>query len=80
MQKVVSAADANRKFSEILRSVRKGHSYLVTSRGHPVARIVPTEEDAARENRARNALFKRLSKQEVTNIGRWRREDLYDRS
>ncbi|HET9743502.1 MAG TPA: type II toxin-antitoxin system prevent-host-death family antitoxin [Terriglobales bacterium] len=80
MQKVVSSADANRKFSEILRSVRKGHSYVVTSHGHPVARIVPAEESAATENNARNALFRRLKKQRVTNLGGWTREELYERS
>jgi prevent-host-death family protein len=31
MEKTVSAADANRKFSELLRGVRKGLSYVVTS-------------------------------------------------
>ena len=41
MEEVVSAADANRKFSLILRGVRDGHSYVVTSHGRPVARIIP---------------------------------------
>ena len=47
MEEAVSAADANRKFSLILRSVREGHSYVVTSHGRPVARIIPAER---REN------------------------------
>jgi len=43
MQKAVSAADANRKLSELLRTVRNGHSYVVTSHGKPVAKIMPIE-------------------------------------
>ena len=33
MERGVSAAEANRKFSKLLRTVREGHSYLVTSHG-----------------------------------------------
>jgi prevent-host-death family protein len=41
MDKAVSAAEAKRRFSRILREVRDGRSYVVTSHGRPVARIVP---------------------------------------
>jgi prevent-host-death family protein len=41
MEKPVSAADANRKFSKLLRAVREGQSYVVTSHGKAVAKIVP---------------------------------------
>jgi hypothetical protein len=30
MEKAISAADANRKFSQILREVKEGRSYVVT--------------------------------------------------
>lgn len=40
MEEAVSAADANRQFSLLLRRVREGHSYVVTSHGKPVARLV----------------------------------------
>ncbi|MBV9518068.1 MAG: type II toxin-antitoxin system prevent-host-death family antitoxin, partial [Hyphomicrobiales bacterium] len=33
MEKAVSAADANRRFSLLLRGVREGHSYVITSHG-----------------------------------------------
>ncbi|TIV74086.1 MAG: type II toxin-antitoxin system prevent-host-death family antitoxin, partial [Mesorhizobium sp.] len=36
MDEAVSAADANRRFSHILRAVREGQSYVVTSHGRPV--------------------------------------------
>lgn len=34
----ISSADANRQFSSVLRGVRDGTSYIVTSYGKPVAR------------------------------------------
>lgn len=78
MDEVVSAADANRKFSLILRSVREGHSYLVTSHGKPVARIVPAEQSESTATSARATLLARLEKQEVVNSGRWTRDELYE--
>ena len=45
MEKAVSAADANRRFSKLLRAVREGQSYVVTSHGEPVARITPIEKN-----------------------------------
>lgn len=79
MQKVVSAADANRKFSEVLREVRKGHSYVVTSHGREVARIVPVERSNEGGTRAKSALMKRLRAQKPIEIGPWTRDELYER-
>ena len=36
-----SAAEANRRFSQLLRAVREGDSYVVTAHGKPVAKIIP---------------------------------------
>lgn len=44
MDKAISAANANRNFSQLLQGIRKGHSYIVTSHGKPVAKIVPMTE------------------------------------
>jgi prevent-host-death family protein len=44
VEEAVSAADANRKFSVLLRKVREGRSYVVTSHGKPVARLVPADK------------------------------------
>lgn len=41
MDKAVSATDASRRFSELLRIVKKGQSVIVTSHGEPVAKIMP---------------------------------------
>ena len=78
MEKAVSAADANRNFSQLLREVRKGGSYVVTSHGKPVARIVPANGQQVMATSARRALFDRLRSQRVSDIGHWTREELYE--
>jgi prevent-host-death family protein len=78
MEKAISAADANRKFSQLLRDVREGQSYVVTSHGKAVARIAPFKEDRATAARARSSLFSRLRAERVVKIGRWKRDDLYE--
>jgi prevent-host-death family protein len=78
MEETVSAADANRKFSLILRGVRDGHSYVVTSHGRPVARIVPADKHQGVASGARAALLSRLSSQPVVRGRRWTRDELYE--
>ena len=78
MDETVSAADANRNFSSLLRGVREGRSYVVTSHGKPVARIVPVDKDAARAEAAWAKLLSRLKKQPALNVGPWTRDELYD--
>jgi prevent-host-death family protein len=78
MDKIVSAAEANRRFSQLLRSVREGDSYVVTAHGKPVARIVPPDRDDTMMERSRALLFARLRSQPALNAGRWTRDELYD--
>jgi len=78
MEETVSAADANRNFSLILRSVREGHSYVVTSHGRPVAHIVPAAKGDRGVSGARAALLSRLERQPVVSAGRWTRDELYE--
>ena len=78
MNKAVSAADANRRFSELLRTVKKGQSVIVTSHGKPVAKITPVAEDEREAEGARALLFARLRKERAVNAGRWTRDELYD--
>jgi prevent-host-death family protein len=74
----VSAADANRKFSELLRRVRQGRSFVVTSHGKPVAKLVPIDACDHTVQGARGVLLDRLRRETVTDIGRWTREELYE--
>lgn len=79
MDEAVSAADANRHFSQILRQVREGRSFTVTSHGTPVARIVPAQRGGALTAAAKEALMARLRAQPVQVVGhRWSRDALYD--
>lgn len=78
MDKIVSAAEANRRFSQVLRSVREGDSYIVTAHGRPVARIIPIRDDDGFRQEAWEALLARLRSQPVIDIGPWTREELYE--
>lgn len=79
MDQRISAAEANRKFSSLLREVRDGESFVVTSHGVEVARIVPVDRAEAARKAAFARLLSHLDAQEVTDIGRWKREDIYER-
>jgi prevent-host-death family protein len=81
MEKAISASDANRKFSQLLREVKEGRTYVVTSHGRPVARIAPIEskEGKVGDSPAWATLMRRLRRQRVVNIGPWTRDELYDR-
>ena len=78
MEKAISAADANRRFSQLLRDVKTGQSYLVTSHGRPVARIAPVGERSMAASSARSSLLKRLRSERVLTVGRWKRDELYE--
>lgn len=76
MDRAISASEANQQFSRVLREVEHGESYVVTSRGKPVARIVPIETDGRARQFA--AKVEAWSKEPIRYIGPWTREDLYD--
>jgi prevent-host-death family protein len=78
MGQAVSAADANRDFSKLLRAVRDGDSFVITSHGKPVAKIVPFAAHDRVANAARTGLLARLRAQRAVNIGRWTRDELYE--
>jgi prevent-host-death family protein len=79
MGTAVTAADANRDFSKLLRAVRDGDSFVITSHGKPVAKIVPFVTHDRVRDAAKAALLARLRSQRAVNIGRWTREELYER-
>jgi prevent-host-death family protein len=78
MEEAVSAADANRRFSLLLRGVREGRSYVVTSHGRPVARLIPAGRLDGVTTSAHSSLLSRLEKQPVIDAGRWTRDELYE--
>jgi len=78
MEEAVSAAEANRKFSLLLRRVREGHSYVVTSHGKPVARLIPVGKHDDVGTSARALLLSRLEGHPIVDAGRWTRDELYE--
>jgi prevent-host-death family protein len=78
MDKMVSAADANRNFSQLLHGVRRGRIYVVTNHGKPIAKLSPIEDAGDAGAGARGALLSRLRKQKTTRIGSWTRDELYE--
>ena len=79
MAKTVSAANANRHFSQLLRDVRDGRECVITSHGKPVARLVRLEAHRDVRAAARDVLFRRLRAQPASRrAGRWTREELYE--
>jgi prevent-host-death family protein len=75
MDRAISATEANQRFSELLRDVAAGHSFTVTSRGKPVARVLPLDRVDERRGVARLLQFVR--DQPLRRAGAWTRDDLY---
>ena len=78
MDKIISAAEANRRFSQLLRAVRDGDSYVVTAHGKPVAKIILIRSDDRVRAAAHVALLEHLRSQTPIDIGPWTREQLHD--
>ncbi len=76
--KTITAADANRRFSSLLREVSKGEEITILSRGTPVAKIIAVHSEALRKNAMKNVLISRLKAQDITGSRNWTRSELYD--
>jgi prevent-host-death family protein len=75
--KTVSAADANRHFSSVLRDVASGQVVTVLSRGKPVATIGPIRAKNDQRQAAKNGLLERLNRQPASGQRDWSRDELY---
>ncbi|HHW78028.1 MAG TPA: type II toxin-antitoxin system prevent-host-death family antitoxin [Xanthomonadaceae bacterium] len=73
----ISAAEANRHFSQVLRQVARGETLIVTSRGKPMATIAPITHQAGR-SLAKHQLLARLTNQPPTGERSWARIELYE--
>lgn len=80
--KHISASDANRSFSSLLREVASGNTVTIFSRRKPVATIAPVRRGAATtQHAARQRLIQRLRQQPAQTAAReWHRDDLYDKA
>lgn len=79
VMKTVTAAEANRQFSRVLRDIGQGETFTVLSRGRVVATIAPAKSADTRRNAAKSALLERLRKLEASGERNWTRDELYDR-
>lgn len=82
----VPAAEANRRFSKLLRAAREGARITITSHGEPVAELGPVGNGASagtieeqRRNAAHDALMAHLRSLTPMVVGPWTREELYER-
>lgn len=78
--KTVSAAEANRQFSSLMREAAEGDAVVVTSHGRPVVKIVPASEDERVEDRsaAMDRLVAHLRSLPRRPAVLWTREELYE--
>ena len=76
--KTISASEANRQFSKLLREVAEGEDVSIVSHGRTVAKIVSASDEAKNREMARSTLMARLSRQAATGQRGWTRADLYD--
>ena len=76
--RTVTAADANRQFSRVLREATQGEVFVVVSRGKPVATIGPVKKAGAQRHAAKENLIARLRSQTITGARTWTRDELYE--
>ena len=76
--KTITAANANRGFSNLLKEVSKGEEITILSRGTPVAKLTSIVSDASQKKAMKNLLVSRLKNQDVTGARNWTRDELYD--
>ncbi|WP_176472982.1 type II toxin-antitoxin system Phd/YefM family antitoxin [Sphingomonas lenta] len=77
MERAITASDANQRFSELLREVQDGETFVVTSRGRPVAKVVPVD-DLDRQAPAIDALLAHVETLPRRSLAGWARADLYE--
>ena len=82
--RTVAAAEANRRFSHLLRAACDGARITITSHGEPVAELVPykSKPDEAEDQRlgsAWKALQAHWASLTPVIVGPWTRDELYVR-
>jgi prevent-host-death family protein len=81
MPRFVSAAEANRQFSELLGQAVQGETVIITRRGNPVAQLTPLGQNSAEEtrNQAWDRLLATLTEGLPLGGHRFDRDSLHDR-
>ena len=76
--KTITASNANRGFSNLLREVSKGEEIMITSRGTPVAKVISVKSTVLQKNAMKKLLLSRLKTQVATGSRNWTRNELYN--
>lgn len=76
--RTISASDANRQFSSLLKEISKGGVITVVSRGKPAAVIGPPNAADGRRAIAKRSLLERLRREKPSGTRDWTRAELYD--
>ena len=79
MDRIVTATEANQRFSELLREVSAGESFTITSRGKPVAEITPPKVKKQTSKAELGEMFARMDELPGVVTGPWTRDELYER-
>lgn len=79
MDRIITATEANQRFSEVLRDVSAGESFTVTSRGKPVAEITPPKAKKRMTKAEQAAFWKSMDELPEIVTGPWTRDELYTR-
>jgi len=75
--KTITASNANRGFSNLLREIGKGEEIMILSRGKPVAKITSVNSEVLQKKGKKNLMLSRLKAQDVTGARNWTRDELY---
>ncbi len=81
MNRRVSTTEVEQNLTSILHDIEEGETFVITSNGEEVARILPVEEfdpKSEKAKQARKVLFERLRNTNVIDIGPWTRAELYE--
>ncbi len=81
MERSITATEANREFSRVIGEVANGETYVVTSHGKPVMKIMPVKKSAVDPTlvASRRAHLAELrNKPAMEDHHRFSRDDFYD--
>lgn len=79
MDRPITSTEAGEHFSEVRRDVENGETFIVTTAGEPVAKIVPAPKTRERQRHGMTELLDYLERLPIRDSGEWRRNDLYER-
>ena len=79
MERIITATEANQRFSEVLREVSAGESFTVTSRGKPVAEIKPPQSKTCLNKAEMAAFWDSMDELPEIVSGPRTRDELYER-